>query len=294
MDVENIAGNFKIVNTSDKAVNILETRLSCGCADINLSEEVIPANDFIEIKLTVALEGKYGPNAFEALLFTDDPAVPIIPLRFIANIVVKNLDGTVMLNLGLFSPEEQIDRSFTILPGKVNAISVTDILYSSLFSAAPSLAISAIHSINQDVQLSVVGIAPSKCGEFSIELSLVGEGADWGEARVHIKGTVQPEISIPASVSIGFIEPGQSSKTVVKIAGLADFFSKHSIEKMIVTNQLPELLDVRFVDSPTPQLEFSLHHSGNAGSFSEVVEMEFIFSNERKSQLSTSIVARFL
>jgi hypothetical protein len=77
VDTDTITGDFKIVNTSHRTVNIRKVKLACGCADLRLSKKTIPANGFIDAKLIVALEGKYGPTVFEALVLTNDAAVPI-------------------------------------------------------------------------------------------------------------------------------------------------------------------------------------------------------------------------
>jgi hypothetical protein len=215
-------------------------------------------------------------------------------LRLSANIAIKKLDGIIRLNLGLLSPEEKTDQSFTILPGKIKSISVTNVQYSPLFPAAPNFDISAVPTANQDVRLNIAGAAPSQNGEFSINLNLIGDGTDWGEAHVLIQGTVQPEISIPAAVFMGLIESNRSNKTTTKITGVENFLSKYTIDKMTVTSPLPKDLNVQFINSPGPQLEFALQHPGSGGSFSETVEMEFTFSNGKKVQLSTNVVARFL
>jgi hypothetical protein len=294
VDKDKITGDFQIVNTNNKKINIREVKLSCGCADIQLSKETIPANGFIDAKLTVTLEGKYGPNSFEVLIFTDDTTVPIIPLRLNTNVAVKKLDGTIFLNLGLFFPEEKIDQVFTTLPGKVKAIAVKDVQYSSSFPTIPDFVISAVPTLNQDVRLNIKGAAPSQNGEFSIDLNLIGDDADWGIAHLLLQGTVRPEISIPATVYLGFIEPNRSNKMVVKIVGVADFLSKYPIDTMTVTHPLSKILNVQFTNSPSPQLEFTLQHPGTADSFTESVELDFTFSNGKKVQLSTNVAARFL
>jgi hypothetical protein len=294
VDADTITGEFKIVNTTHKTVNVREIKLSCGCADLRLSKESIPANGFVDAKLVVTLEGKYGPTVFEAMVFTNDATVPIIPLRLSANIAAKKLDGTIILNLGLLSPEANINQSFTTLPGKVKAIAVEGVRYSPSFPATPKFDISAVPTPNQDVRLNIKGVAPPQNGEFSIDLNLVGDGADWGKAHILLQGIVRPEISIPPAVSMGFIEPSQSNKTVVRVTGVADFLSKNTIDKMIVTSSLSKNLSVRFINAPSVQLEFALQHSGNAGSFFEVVELEFTLSSGKKVQLSTNVSARFL
>jgi Protein of unknown function (DUF1573). len=293
IDLEEISGDFKIVNTSDRTINIRHVKLSCGCADVHLSKEVISPNSFIDVKLIVAVKGKYGPNVFEALVLTDDVDTPVIPLHLSADIAFRKLDGTVVINFGRLAPESRIDHLFTILPGKINAVSVSDIQYSPLFLSPPEVTV-APSTDNQNVVLKVAGIAPSQYGEFSIDMNLTGDGTDWGEAKVLIQGVIQPEIAIPATVAMGFIEPKQSNTISVEITGLEDFFSRYSIENMIVINYIPENLGIKITRSSNQQLEFSLRHSGVKGPFSQFVEMEFVLSNGKKILLSTNVLSRFL
>lgn len=295
VDTNEITGNFKIVNTSDKIVNIRSVKLSCGCSNIHLSKEEILPNGFIDVELTVNVEGKYGPSVFEALVFTDYDDTPIIQLHLNANIATRKLDGTVLLNLGSAFAGDQINQTFTILPGKVASVSVSNIQYSSSFSSQPLFEILATPSREgQNVELGVVGVAPSQNGEFSIELSLRGEESDWGEASILLQGIIQPKIVVPATISMGFIEPKQSNENVVEIINMESLLSKRSIDRMIVTNPVPEILTIQLINPARPQLEFSLRHPGTTGTFSQTVEMEFVFSDGEKNHLSTSIIARFL
>lgn len=293
-DTETIVGEFKIVNTSTHTVNIRSVKLSCGCSDFSLIRNAVPANDFVAGKLTVVLKGKYGPSVFEALVLTDDPTTPAIQLLLKANVAVKELDGTTSLNLGLFHPEDHFEQAFTILPGRIQSVAVVSVTPST--SDITNIDVSATplqSSDNQAVQLTVRGIVPSQTGEFFVDMKLVADGADWGEAPVRIQGTVKPAITIPNAIFVGFVEPEQSQRIVVDVVWLG-LSSQYVVDKMTVVNEVPDGLCVRYVNTPKPQLEISLRHPGVAGSFSQTLEMDFWFSSGKINRLSTNVIARFL
>jgi LEA14-like dessication related protein len=292
-DKEIISGKFKIVNTNQYPVNIRNVKLSCGCADVHLSKEIIPPDGFIDVELTVELKGKYGHNMFEALISTDDTNNPILQLVLIANIATKEIDGAVNLDLGFMGPGDHINQSFDILPGKINSVSVTEVSHDDLLTT-DNISVSAEALLDQEVKLNVTGVAPVQNGEFALRVNLKANGADWQEAHVCLRGRVRPDISLPSVVFIGFIEKGKTEKKDVSFINSKDVFSRISIDKMVIAHQLPENLNVKLINESTPHLEISLTHSDKSDTFSQDIEIDFILSNGKKCQLMTNIAARFL
>ncbi|MDR1963168.1 MAG: DUF1573 domain-containing protein, partial [Planctomycetaceae bacterium] len=254
IDKEEITGDFKIINMNKKSVNIRSTKLSCGCSNLVLSNEVIPTGGNVDVKITTTLQGRYGPNLFDALIFTDDPANPVIQLQLRANIAKKKLDGTVMLNLGLLAPCEKINQSFSILPGAIHSITVKNVQYDFTLPRESAIKISAVVVDSEGVKLKVEGGAPAQNGEFSINADLKAEGADWNEAKVILQGRVHPEISIPTTITLGFVEPNKTTIKKIDFITLPDFFSKNSIDKIVIVNDIPKILDIKLVNSPHQQL----------------------------------------
>ncbi len=165
LDKDKIVGVFKLVNTSDKTIAIRNVKLSCGCSKVNLSKEVVTPNESIDVEITVNVKGKYGPNVFEAMVFTDSTDVPVVPLHVNANIAFRKLDGTIVMDLGQFVTEEKIHKSFTLLPGKIRSVSASNISFSpspslkANFEIRPHLA-----SDRQNVLLEINARAPSQKG----------------------------------------------------------------------------------------------------------------------------------
>jgi hypothetical protein len=294
IDKEEITGDFKIINMNKKSVNICGTKLSCGCSNLVLSNETIPPGGNVGVKITTTLQGRYGPNLFDALIFTDDPTSPVIQLQLRANIAKKELDGTVMLNLGLLAPSETINQSFSILPGKIHSITVKDVQYDFTLPHESTIKISAVAVNSEGVELKVEGVAPAQNGEFSIRAKLKAEGTDWNEAKIILQGRVLPEISIPKTVTLGFLEPNKTTIKKIDFISLPNFFSKNSIDKIVIVNNIPKILDIKLVNSPHPQLQFTLNHTGKSGTFAQNVEMEIFMSNKKKYQFSFNVTARFL
>jgi hypothetical protein len=114
------------------------------------------------------------------------------------------------------------------------------------------------------------------------------------EEKVILQGRVHPEISIPKTVPLGFLEPNKTTIKEIDFITLPNFFSKNSIDKIVIVNNIPKILDIKLVNSPHPQLQFTLNHAGKSEAFAQKVEMEIFMSNKKKYQFSFNVTARFL
>ncbi|MDR2641916.1 MAG: DUF1573 domain-containing protein [Planctomycetaceae bacterium] len=289
-----IEGVFKIVNNSGKAVNINNIVLSCGCSDLILNEKTIPANGSVEAKLIVEAKGGCGQDMFEAKIITDNPITPAVKLILIANIIAKHPDGAILINLGSFDHGAKIDQTFETLPGKIKSVVVQDVQYDPPTLSPKKFNITAETLEYEKVKLNINGTAPEDDVNFTIIVTLKAEGALWETARIRFSGNIYQYIHLPFGVYLGFLKNGESTVKKVDFTCPAEFLTKNQIDKIIIKDQLPEILQVKLIKTPQPHLEFNLKHSGKVETFSQDMKIEVYMSNGKKYLLSTNVAARFL
>ena len=77
---------FKLVNTSDKPINIKKVRSECGCMKVIDPPEAIAAGGSVEIKVEVAAPGKSLRYSKRIVIQTDSAERSVIALTIIADI----------------------------------------------------------------------------------------------------------------------------------------------------------------------------------------------------------------
>jgi hypothetical protein len=173
-------------------------------------------------------------------------------------------------------------------------VSVADVKYSPPSLSKSKIEISAVTVANEKVKIDIRGKAPVQVGVFSIDITLKAEGALWHNANVRLNGVVRQEVSIPDITYLGFLTSSNSSDKDVDFLCPADFLANNPIDKIVVLNGLPDILNVKLVRDPLPHLQFSLKHTGEVRTFSHDVEIEVYFLNGKKYLLSTNVTARLL
>ena len=134
---------FKLINPSDKPINIKKVRSECGCMKVIDPPEAIAAGGSAEIKVEVAAPGKSLRYSKRIVIQTDSPERSVIALTIIADIGLPLKTAPEVLT---------IDSS----TGLTESASVT-IHNRSTESYQPLYAVSSIGGLSAQVPRAVIG-----------------------------------------------------------------------------------------------------------------------------------------
>ncbi|GHT35024.1 hypothetical protein FACS189427_03470 [Planctomycetales bacterium] len=289
-NVNSIQKVFNIFNGSDSEVEIVDIRPSCGCATIGLPQRTIPPHKSIPVTITLDLQGTFGAKEFAVSLITNHPATPAVRLLLSGTITVTDLAGTLPFDIGVFAPNETIDKIIPLKQTLVNpSVKITKVSNKEL----EQLDISVVLKDSSSSELRIHGTAPSQADEFQISATLTTDGPYWKNTTVAITGAVQSPWSIEPIVYLGFVSPSQSTKKTVKIK--RQFSSSAVLIKDIgITSQKDELKkNIVRAKADEFEIELELPHSGQQGEFADTAEIRF-YEDSKPIMLKTEIKASFL
>jgi hypothetical protein len=121
---------FEVENDTARTVRIKKCTPSCGCVDANITKQELRPGDKAELRLTVRLHNKHGPQRFSAQLISEDGAPRIYGVE-----TTVYQDGEVdprMVQLGLIPPLQAASKDVAINtygagqePGRITSVRST-------------------------------------------------------------------------------------------------------------------------------------------------------------------------
>lgn len=242
---------YRIINASDSPVNILRVATGCGCSELWVEKEVIPARSECEVKLRVDLTNRFGKQEFGAFITVSHPQVDQIGIRLHGSRSMSHLD--TQFELGSFSPGASIETVVTVSHGGASAASATASLDSGILRAGD------VVERGGTFRIPVTGVAPSKSGGFIQKLRINASGAAWREATVDLVGQVIDEWDVPSRVFFGII--GESE--VTHVIRLRRNHVADALGKPLST----EDVSVKCTGDVTPETEVSVLENGSGYEF---------------------------
>jgi len=102
---EIVRTKFSGINQSDKKINILRARASCGCTVVKVSREAVGPGEDVTVDVQFDSTGKRGRARKRVWLETDDEAHPVVNM-FIEGFVNRTASGHPVMGEGknIFSP----------------------------------------------------------------------------------------------------------------------------------------------------------------------------------------------
>lgn len=212
-DQPTVEADAELVNNTDHAVNVTDTRLSCGCSRIELAAVEIPPQGRSKVHLTVNLKGKHGKQFFEATIFTDEPGLPALRFLLTGDVMVSAL-GELPYDLGSFRPGEAVDKVVHLAKngfgaGRLRAAHLEgNVALRAKIDDAPS---------EDDYRVRITGEAPREAGMFGAVLRLRASDGGWSEAVLRLRAEVVSGWKAPADIYVGFVPPGGAASKEVEL-----------------------------------------------------------------------------
>ena len=204
VDETSLNVEFQIVNSTEEPVEIVNTKLSCSCSNLSLKSRSISAGESVPVQMTAEIAGRYGRQEFQALLYTDNVATPILRL-----IAVGTLSSTKIVNgyhsVGNCVAGQEVETVVVI--SKKGATSV------KALSGESDVQVVRVKDGGEVWLCDVKFNAPSRVGAFELPFAVTAEGeSTWREQVVSIRGTVIGRWKVTERVYLGYLRIGESAK----------------------------------------------------------------------------------
>jgi len=294
-DESYVEGEFQLVNTTQHPVQIVNTEVSCGCTEIDLSERVIPAGGAISLRLRADIRGRYGPQVFDALLVTDNRSTPAIRARLSGRVITTKVAGKIVRDLGAYLPGARINDTIQIPKGGASTIKVLNISR----VAGGSLSAKMASDLGDFWECRISGLAPLSKGGFTASITLVADDeSDWKQQTLLVRAIVRSRWKYKRQCYLGFVPPGGSAKKSIRIG---DQFAGTPVSrknpvvsaKIVSVDGLIEA-DAYLGEMGTVSLDVELKASDTPGPVTEKIVVALVTSDLQEHLLEFEIFSRIL
>jgi hypothetical protein len=293
LDQDMVEGKFAMSNTTAKTVQIVNTRVSCGCTDVHLSDMKIEPGQSIDLSLKAHLRGRYGLQTFEATVYTDSTSSPVLQARLSGHVVVSDLSGTLPASLGAFFPGAMINSTVTIPAAGASAVAVRTVVQ----QLESPLQVSAGRGPNKGglFALNVSGRAPSKVGRFSIETHVTAAGGDWKDATVLIEGVVMQRWKHPDQIYLGMIPAGKTARETIRIEDVFGHSGARRLQNVQVSVEGAPLDASAIVsDAGDALVSIAMDHGGKKGAVASKLKVRLFADDSQSETIQMSVFAFLL
>lgn len=223
---------FVIQNTFGGKFTVARVEKSCGCADVVLSKQEIPAGKSMEAMVKITITGRaYGPWKQNVLIFDDSDKPRIIKLELSGKFPK---DGRLIatpdtISLGKIAKSEVIERVFQIRRRDHSAV-----LFESTETSADSIEVRLLpkSAVDEGTLAFVVKISPlsTMVGELNEWIRIKTKHPKYKNERINVSGQVVGDVySVPKRLFLGQISGDKAANWVV-------YLKSYSGRKLGVTN----------------------------------------------------------
>ena len=205
---DQVGGSFKIVNGTARVIEIVNSRLSCGCSKLSLPKRTLEPGEVIDARLEADVSGRFGKQYFDALLITNSSICPTLRLVLQGNLSTKAVKESLFQQLGDFLPQQSVVKKVRFPKAGSTKISAT--VNDDSFTLSPGL------DVGEHWEFEVSGSAPPRSGSFVVVISAVADG-DWEELNLEAEGNVRERWDCPTSFALGFLKPNEPTQVAVTL-----------------------------------------------------------------------------
>ncbi len=214
VDTAYVEGTFQIVNSTPDSIQIINTEVSCGCTELDLEQRVIPAGEAVLLRLRANVEGRFGPQVFNAILVTDSKSTPALSVQLTGHLATTKVSGVLGYDLGSQLPNSEFNESVSVPKGTASTIRINGIDSNN----NGALDAEMIQSPSGSWECKISGRTPKSNGDFTATITLVADNSsDWKEQALLIKGTVKSRWIYQEQCHVGIVGPGKSAKKTILI-----------------------------------------------------------------------------
>ena len=175
---------YRFTNTGRQDLKITGFKKSCACSVTRLPSEPIATGQWGEITIEFKTENQLGQISQRAIIETNDPQQPIVPLTFSARIVRDLVVTPPLLFFGEVPHGQESSETIRLIDGGTRTLSVQN-----------------AHSTNSYMKCFVEQDATKDDSKnYRVIVSLARDtplGRHKGEIRISTNSTKHPEVAVP-------------------------------------------------------------------------------------------------
>jgi hypothetical protein len=275
---------FKLVNTTNAEIHIVNYETKCGCTEVRLGAQTIPPGTQTVIEAVLDTTKFQGPKASGLTLVFDRPNYTRVDLNlkcFIRSDVTLN-PGQGDFGVVNRSTKPAVDLTLAYAGGQADwAITKMQTLSPHITARLSEQTRSGSGAVNYSLSVTLNPTAP--VGFFKDEVTLYTNDPTSPTIPVSVTATVQSTVSAtPSVLTLGAVKPGEEVKKTVLVR------SSEAFKILGIKSTRPELSFPKAADqAKTMQpVVVTLKAPTEPGPFHAVIEIQSDVKNEPPTKIN--------
>lgn len=203
-----ITREFSIINMSREEISFVQVMPSCTCANVTLNKNKLSPGEEANLEVTINPNTVFGKQRFLVTLLTDSSAYPSLSCSLDGWFRPKELNKEILLGIGNYWPDAQIELNVPIPIGEQGEIS-------TVHANCMGCDLEVTPKLPNQVKLS--GRSPETIGSFRVNLDISVSGGDWGRSKVVLFGTTVSRWNYPTAIYLGFPSSEKATRQFVEL-----------------------------------------------------------------------------